>query len=43
MPYMSVDAIHSAVDYITATYPAIATAVAVPENSVEGRVVKALK
>jgi carboxypeptidase T len=43
MPYMSVSAINACVDYITSTYAAIATPIALPENSVEGRPVKALK
>lgn len=43
MPYLSVAAVNAAVDHITATYPAIATPVALPEASVEGRPVKALK
>lgn len=43
MPYMSVAAIDAAVDHITGTYPAIATPVVLPEASVEGRTVKALK
>jgi len=40
---MSVSAINSAVDYIAATYPAIAQPVALPEPSVEARPIKALK
>lgn len=43
MPYMSVSAINACVDYITSTYSAIATQIALPENSVEGRLVKAFK
>lgn len=43
MPYLSVAAIDAAVDHITSTYPAIATPLALPETSVEGRPVKALK
>jgi murein tripeptide amidase MpaA len=43
MPYLSVAAINAAVDHITATYPALAVPVALPEASVEGRPVKALK
>ena len=43
MPYMSVAAIDAAVNHITATYPAIAQAIALPEASVEGRPIKALK
>lgn len=43
MPYLSVAAINTAIDHITATYPAIAQPIALPEASVEGRAVKALK
>lgn len=43
MPYMSVSAINACVDYLISTYAAIATPIALPENSVEGRPVKALK
>jgi carboxypeptidase T len=43
MPYMSVAALDAAVDHITTTYPAIAAPVALPEASVEGRAIKALK
>jgi murein tripeptide amidase MpaA len=43
MAYLSVDAINSAIDHIIATYPAIATPIALPETSVEGRTIKALK
>jgi murein tripeptide amidase MpaA len=43
MPYMSVAAIDAAVNHITSTFPAIAQAIALPEASVEGRPIKALK
>jgi murein tripeptide amidase MpaA len=40
---MSVGAIDAAVDHMVATYPAICQPVTLPENSVEGRPVKAIK
>jgi len=40
---MSVAAIDAAVDHVLATYPAIAKPVSLPETSVEGRTIKALK
>lgn len=43
MPYLSVAAIDAAVDHITGSYPSIATAVTLPEASVESRTIKALK
>lgn len=43
MPYMSVAAIDAAIDHVTSTYPAIAHPIALPEASVEGRPIKALK
>jgi murein tripeptide amidase MpaA len=43
MPYLSVTAISDAVDFITTTYPAIASSFVLPEASVEGRQIRALK
>ena len=43
MPYLSVTAISDAINYITTTYPAIANSFYLPETSVEGRHIKALK
>lgn len=43
MPYLSVTAISDAINYITTTYPAIASSFNLPETSVEGRHIKALK
>lgn len=43
MPYMSVAAIDAAVDHVAATFPALARAIVLPERSVEGRIVKALR
>ena len=42
MPYMSVAAIDAAIDHVAATFPALARTIALPERSVEGRLVKAL-
>lgn len=43
MPYLSVAAISAAIDHIATTYPALATIIALPEPSVEGRRIRALK
>lgn len=43
MPYMSVAAIDAAIDHVVATFPELARAIVLPERSVEGRVVKALR
>lgn len=43
MPYLSVNAISDAIDYIATTYPAITQIIALPEPSVEGRQIRALK
>ena len=43
MAYLSVAALDAAVDHITTTYPAITAAITLPEASVEGRPIKALK
>ncbi len=43
MPYMSVAAIDAAIDHVAATFPALARAIVLPERSVEGRVIKALR
>ena len=43
MPYLSVNAISDAIDHIATTYPAIAQIIALPETSVEGRQIRALK
>jgi len=43
MPYMSVAAIDAAIDHVAATFPALARTIVLPERSVEGRIVKALR
>ena len=43
MPYMSVAAINTAIDHVATTFPALARAIVLPELSVEGRVIKALR
>jgi murein tripeptide amidase MpaA len=43
MPYMSVAAIDAAIDHVATTFPALARAIVLPERSVEGRVIKALR
>src|SRR5262245_17640425 len=43
MPYLSVAAISDAIDHIATTYPAITQLIALPESSVEGRQIRALK
>lgn len=43
MPYLSVSAIDAAIDHVAATFPALARRIVLPERSVEGRVVKALR
>jgi carboxypeptidase T len=43
MPYLSVAAISSAIDHIATTYPALVQIIALPESSVEGRQIRALK
>lgn len=43
MPYLSVTAISDAIDHIATTYPALAQIIALPETSVEGRQIRALK
>ena len=43
MPYMSVAAIDAAIEYVASTFPALARVIVLPEHSVEGRVVKALR
>lgn len=43
MPYMSVTAVDAAIDHIAATFPALARAIVLPERSVEGRAIKALR
>jgi murein tripeptide amidase MpaA len=43
MPYLSVNAISDAIDHIATTYPALAQIIALPESSVEGRQIRALK
>jgi carboxypeptidase T len=43
MPYLSVAAISDAIDHIATTYPALAQIVVLPEPSVEGRQIRALK
>lgn len=43
MPYLSVGAISDALDHIAGTYPAITQIIALPEPSVEGRPIRALK
>ena len=43
MPYLSVAAISDAIDHIATTYPALAQILALPEPSVEGRQIRALK
>jgi murein tripeptide amidase MpaA len=43
MPYLSIAAISDAIDHIATTYPAIAQIIALPEKSVEGRQIRALK
>ena len=43
MPYLSVNAISDAIDHIATTYPALTQIIALPELSVEGRQIRALK
>jgi murein tripeptide amidase MpaA len=43
MPYMSVAAIDAAINHVATTFPALARAIVLPERSVEGRVIKALR
>jgi murein tripeptide amidase MpaA len=43
MPYLSVSAIDAAIDHVATTFPALARLVVLPERSVEGRVIKALR
>lgn len=43
MPYMTVTAIDAAIDHVATTFPALARVIVLPERSVEGRVVKALR
>ena len=43
MPYLSVNAISNAIDHIATTYPSIAQIIVLPEASVEGRQIRALK
>ncbi|MGJ7498254.1 M14 family zinc carboxypeptidase [Variovorax sp. RT4R15] len=43
MPYMSVAAIDAAIDHVATTFPALARAIVLPERSVEGRAIKALR
>lgn len=43
MPYLSVSAIDAAIDHVASTFPALARRIVLPERSVEGRVVKALR
>ncbi len=43
MPYLSVTAISDAINHIAITYPALAQIIALPEPSVEGRQIRALK
>jgi carboxypeptidase T len=43
MPYLSVNAIADAINHIATTYPAITQIIALPEPSVEGRQIRALK
>lgn len=43
MPYLSVAAIDAAIDHVAATFPGLARMIVLPERSVEGRVVKALR
>jgi len=43
MPYLSVTAISNALDHIATTYPTITQIIALPETSVEGRQIRALK
>jgi murein tripeptide amidase MpaA len=43
MPYMSVAAIDAAIDHVANAFPALARAILLPEHSVEGRVIKALR
>jgi carboxypeptidase T len=43
VPYLSTTAIEGAVQYLAATYPTIVQLIALPEQSVEGRTIHALK
>lgn len=43
MPYMSVAAIDAAIDHVAATFPALARIIVLPERSVEGRPIRALR
>lgn len=43
MPYMSVNAIDAAIDHIAGTYPAVCQVIALPEPSIEGRTIRAVK
>ena len=43
MPYMSVAAINAAIDHVAATFPALARSIVLPERSVEGGTIKALR
>ena len=43
MPYMSVAAINAAIDHVAATFPALARTIVLPERSVEGGTIKALR
>jgi murein tripeptide amidase MpaA len=43
MPYMSVGAVDGAIDSVCSSFPAMAKPIALPERSVEGRLVRAIK
>ncbi len=43
MPYMSVAALDAAIDYVANTFPTLARVMVLPERSVEGRVIRALR
>ena len=43
MPYMSVAALDAAIDHVANTFPTLARIIVLPERSVEGRVIKALR
>lgn len=43
MPYMSVAAVDAAIDHVAFTFPSLARPIVLPERSVEGRAVRALR
>lgn len=43
MPYMSVAAVDAAIDHVASTFPSLARTIVLPERSVEGRVIRALR